>query len=157
VDGKRKASQPLPSDRQMTVSHQLEPIFPPPRHRGYNRGMAIALVVLGVSYAALCIWLTVRIVNRRERWAKWTLAGTVIGVPALYLLSFGPACWISVRFVHPDYFKSVDAAINDFYYPVFLAMDDGPEWLGDVIHWWREFGVPDVPRTPLYYLGRFED
>ncbi len=119
--------------------------------------MAIALVVLGVS-AALCIWLTVRIVNRRERWAKWTLAGTVIGVPALYLLSFGPVCWITVRFVDFESlksFESVEAALNDFYYPVFLAMDYGPEWVWDVIHWWREFGLPDVPSPPLYYSDSF--
>jgi hypothetical protein len=27
---------------------------------------------LAVSIAAFCVWLTVRIVNRRERWAKRT-------------------------------------------------------------------------------------
>src|SRR4029078_8555720 len=44
-----------------------------------------------VACAAFVVLLVVRIVNRRERWAKWTLAG-VIGVPVLYVLSFGPAC-----------------------------------------------------------------
>jgi hypothetical protein len=52
------------------------------------------LVSLAVAYAALCVWLGVRIVNRRERWAKWTLAG-VIAVPSLYVGSFGPACWLA--------------------------------------------------------------
>jgi len=28
--------------------------------------------------AAFCVWLTVRIVNRRERWAKWTLAFAIV-------------------------------------------------------------------------------
>ena len=59
--------------------------------------MPLTLLIFGVAFAAICIWLTVRIVNRRERWAKWTLAG-VIGVAMLYVVSFGPACWISSRF-----------------------------------------------------------
>jgi len=50
--------------------------------------------ILGVAFAAFCIWLGVRIFNRRERWAKWTLAA-VLGLPLLYILSFGPACWLN--------------------------------------------------------------
>jgi hypothetical protein len=49
------------------------------------------LPVLAVAFAAFCIWLTVRIVNRWERWAKWALTAA-LGVPMLYVLSFGPAC-----------------------------------------------------------------
>ena len=52
--------------------------------------MAFVLPALAVAFAAFCIWLTVRIVNRREQWAKWTLAA-VVGLPVLYVLSFGPA------------------------------------------------------------------
>ena len=55
--------------------------------------MAIALAIIGFAFAALCIWLTVRIVSRRERWAKWTavaLAVVLVGYP----LSFGPALWL---------------------------------------------------------------
>ena len=55
-------------------------------------GMAIILQAVGVAFAALCVWLTVRIVNRRERWAKWTLAA-VVSLPVLYVASYGPACW----------------------------------------------------------------
>jgi len=55
--------------------------------------MTILLQALAVAFAAFCVWLTVRIINRKERWAKWTLVGTVVGVPILYVASFGPACW----------------------------------------------------------------
>src|SRR5436189_311270 len=58
--------------------------------------MSIALPALAVVLAAFCVWLTVRIVNRREGWAKWALA-TMIGMPALYVASFGPACWLGDR------------------------------------------------------------
>jgi len=54
--------------------------------------MPIVLSVLAVAFAALCVWLTVRIVNRRERWAKWT-AVAAVGPALLYVLSFGPGCW----------------------------------------------------------------
>ena len=61
--------------------------------------MTILLSTLAVASAAFCIWLMVRVVNRRDRWAKWTLA--VVGVPALYIASFGPACWLSDREIIP--------------------------------------------------------
>ena len=54
--------------------------------------MTILISALSVAVAAFCVWLTVRIVNQREKWAKWTLAA-LVGLPVLYLLSFGPACW----------------------------------------------------------------
>jgi len=57
--------------------------------------MTIVLTLFGVAFAAFCVWLTIRIVNRRERWAKWTAAGLLIGLPLLYVGSFGPACWIA--------------------------------------------------------------
>jgi len=57
--------------------------------------MSIALLVLAVAFGACCIWLTVRIVNRRERWAKWTAVALVLGLPLLYVLSIGPMCWFS--------------------------------------------------------------
>jgi hypothetical protein len=48
--------------------------------------MAIALAIFGVAFAAFCVWLAVRIINRRERWAKWTLA-VLISLPLIYVLS----------------------------------------------------------------------
>jgi hypothetical protein len=54
--------------------------------------MSIVLTALAVAFAAFCIWLVVRIINRRERWAKWTL-GATLSLPLLYVLSFGPVCW----------------------------------------------------------------
>ena len=48
----------------------------------------ILLPALVVAFAAFCVWLTVRIVNRRERWAKWTLA-VVVGMPVLVIAAVG--------------------------------------------------------------------
>ena len=55
--------------------------------------MALLLALMAVVFAAAGVWLTVRIVNRREKWAKRTLA--MVLAPAIYVMSFGPACWIS--------------------------------------------------------------
>jgi hypothetical protein len=57
--------------------------------------MTIFISALAVAFAALCVWLTVRIVNRRERWAKRT--ALILAMVLAYLVSFGPACWISSR------------------------------------------------------------
>ena len=46
------------------------------------------LAALGVAFAASCIWLAVRIVNRRERWAIWTAAALVIALPVLWGTGF---------------------------------------------------------------------
>ena len=62
--------------------------------RHYNLGMEALFLSLAVAFAALGIWLTARIVNRRERWAKRT-ALALACLPIVYMLSFGPACWIA--------------------------------------------------------------
>ena len=54
--------------------------------------MTFVLSTLAVAFAAFCVWLTVRIVNRRERWEMWMLAA-VVGLPLFYVASAGPACW----------------------------------------------------------------
>jgi hypothetical protein len=56
--------------------------------------MNIVLLALSVAVAAFCVWLGVRIYNRRERWAKRMAVGLAICLPAFYVLSFGPACWL---------------------------------------------------------------
>jgi hypothetical protein len=62
--------------------------------------MSIVPPALAVAFGAFCVSLTIRVVNRRERWAKWSLAG-MLGVPVLYVAGFGPACWLADRDVMP--------------------------------------------------------
>ena len=50
--------------------------------------MAVALSIFGIAFAAFCIWLVVRVTNRRERWA---IAGLVLLL--VYTFSFWPVCW----------------------------------------------------------------
>jgi hypothetical protein len=78
--------------------------------------MSQVLLVLGVAFAAFCVWLTVRIVNRRERWARRT-ALAMACLPILYVLSFGPACWMAAT---PRVAGSADAPRMwmRFYFPM---------------------------------------
>jgi hypothetical protein len=58
------------------------------------------MAIVAIAFVAFCLWLTVRVINRRERWAKWTLTAA-ISLPLMYVASFGPACWLSDRDVLP--------------------------------------------------------
>ena len=42
--------------------------------------------VYSARFAAGCVWLTLRIINRRERWAKWTLLWLIVALVVYGLL-----------------------------------------------------------------------
>src|SRR5262249_46601742 len=50
--------------------------------------------VSGLAFVALCVWLMIRVVNRREVWARQALA-IIATAAAFYSASFGPACWMA--------------------------------------------------------------
>ncbi len=86
-----------------------------------------------IVFAALSVWLTIRIVNRRERWAKWTLA-TVVALPILYVASFGPACWLVSRI------ESFDSELPEIYTPIGWLCWKSP-FLKTVIHGYGRLGM----------------
>jgi len=96
--------------------------------------MSIVLPTLAVAFAAFCIWLAVRIVNRRERWAKRTLAVMIV-LPAMYVLSFGPACWISRRVQPSGEFVSI------VYSPVIRVWIGGPHTIQNLISQFVRLGM----------------
>lgn len=97
-------------------------------------GEAIFAVV-GAGFAAVAIWLTVRIVNRRERWAKRTLAA-VIGLPVLYILSFGPTCWIAGNF--PMLYRApvLPKFVSTIYRPLVSLGTSGPKYVSALVCWY---------------------
>jgi hypothetical protein len=123
------------------------------------RNMTILLPALAVAFAAFCIWLTVRMVNRRERWAKWTLVAMLV-LPALYVASFGPACWW-----FPDRVQfgiaSADGEIisNDFdcrapqiYWPIGWLADRAPP-VHSAVSWFSGLGTDESIRLPTNPTG----
>lgn len=83
--------------------------------------------ILAVAFAAFCFWLTVRVVNRKERWAKWTAGAVVVCLPFLYVLSVGPA-----HRMGGNLSKSEKTTISRFYSPLELT----PSPIFDAIVWY---------------------
>jgi hypothetical protein len=112
--------------------------------------MTILLASMAVAFAALCVWLGVRIVNRRERWAKWTLVGAIVGVPTLYVLSFGPACWwFTIPSGQSGNFPGTSDPLppvraRQMYWPIGWVAVNGPHGLERVLAWYATLGGHEV-------------
>jgi hypothetical protein len=106
---------------------------------------SLALSIFGITFVAFCVWLTVRIINRRERWAKWTQAA-VVGVPMLYVLSFGPAMWMLDRGILP---AQSGSAVGCVYYPIVHGLTEGPRPIRKTIEWYANLGTK--PRHERIY------
>jgi hypothetical protein len=119
--------------------------------------MTIALPTLAIAFAAFCVWLAVRIVNRRERWAKWLAAGLMLVV--MYPLSSGPSRWVLVKAGDPRWLTTPYIAV---YSPLYTALARGPKPLFDAAvkyrFWWSNLALgldPDSPSpTRLKQFGR---
>lgn len=89
--------------------------------------MTILLPALAVAFAAFCVWLTVRIVNRRERWAKWT--ALITGIAVGYPFSSGPIFGLQANAMLPPWAIPV---VNWLYSPLLLM----PEPMLDLLKFW---------------------
>jgi hypothetical protein len=98
-----------------------------------------AWAMIGVAFAAFGIWLAVRIVNRRERWAKRTAVGVVVVVLA-YLASFGPFVWCCQRNLLPAW--AVTAGMYVYWPQVFAGTDRAPQALRAALNWYGNLWVP---------------
>lgn len=103
--------------------------------------MTALLLSLAVAFAAVCICLTVRIVRRREQWAKWTL-GAIVALPVLYVLSMGPSAWLSTRHFMPE---SLGHVTGHLYDPIELLMARGPKPIGQAVRWYVRLWYPNAP------------
>jgi hypothetical protein len=97
----------------------------------------VLLQALAIALAAFSIWLAVRIVNRRERWAKWTAVGLVVLLLA-YPLSFGPVCWLNSQPVTEKLRTPPRAMI--IYVPL-CRLASSNTVMGQALMWWVSFGL----------------
>jgi hypothetical protein len=110
--------------------------------------MAIALSIFGVTVAAFCLWLAVRVFNRRERWAKWALIGLVLVLA--YPLSFGPACWwfsAKRRVLAPNDGTLVDLGFHyapRIYWPIGKFFVLCPRSMQKMLDWYATLDGHDV-------------
>jgi hypothetical protein len=102
--------------------------------------MMIILPALAVAFAAVCVWLGVRVYNRRERWAKSMLA-LCVGLPMLYVASFGPACWWTA----PRFYPTIGPArlAPRIYLPLDHIRSRGPKIVGAALNWYATVGNDD--------------
>lgn len=95
--------------------------------------MTLELSALLVPFEAFCIWLTVRIVNRWERWAKRP-ALVMLTVLVGYPLSLGPVCWVTSR-------TNIGVCrVSVIYQPMFRVMS-GSERALNLRDWYTEIGA----------------
>lgn len=102
------------------------------------------IAVCGAAFGAFTVWLTVRIINRRERWAMLTAA--CLATMTLYSASFGPACWLCER----SYLDGRTVWLA--YRPLTWLSVCGPSPIAHAIDWWAEFSRRDwysVPPEPI--------
>jgi hypothetical protein len=100
---------------------------------------SIAWGTVGALYAAACVWICVRLLNRRERWSKCVALALAV-TPLLYVLSSGPISMVAFhsRVVHvptamPDGSSVVTATSETelsrwfaiAYAPLFWATEQG--------------------------------
>lgn len=101
---------------------------------GMIRGMGIVLAIIGVLFAALCVWLTVRTINRRERWAKWTLLCLIAIAIFGYPLSAGPFAYLGSHGLLSDKTRNDCEA---FYRPITWLFLNGPKPVRKIM--WQYF------------------
>jgi hypothetical protein len=88
-------------------------------------GMAVPLAIFGVAFAAFCVWVGVRVINRRERSSTLrflSLAGAV---------GLGPFCiyWSYFFLSSPPYRGYLDETIGPFAFVAVPALLFVAAWL----------------------------
>jgi glucan phosphoethanolaminetransferase (alkaline phosphatase superfamily) len=93
--------------------------------------MTILLPTLAVAFAAFCVWLTVRIVNRRERWAKRTAVVTAAILTICYPGSVVAIVWLDERYrcFRANHFVFTYCA------PYRWLYQHGPDWVRHLEEW----------------------
>ena len=70
--------------------------------------------------------------------SRWPSA-TIVILPILYVLSFGPAYWLCLE-TDNYLFQNVARVV---YYPVFWLTWNGPEWVQDLLQGYMYRWTPD--------------
>lgn len=95
--------------------------------------MSIVPPALAVGFAAFCVWLGVRIINRKERWAKWMLAAVLATAFVCYPLSVGPAEGLRQRGIIAG--ETLEM-LREFYGPISWIYFNGPDSTRGAIDWY---------------------
>jgi hypothetical protein len=109
--------------------------------------MNVALPAMTVAVAAFFVWMSVRVFNRWDRRATKPVIGLIASLPILYVLSFGPACWLNER----GYLSAGEMV--DLYRPIISLASD--ERLPPPLEWYARLGARESCEVSVEY-GRVE-
>jgi hypothetical protein len=96
----------------------------------YLPGPGVIFAAVGAAYAAFCIWLTVRVVNRREKHLKRMAAIAI--APWTYALSFGPMASLGRNGFIPDW---MGLLLGFIYAPLIWFLNEAPEAATQPLSW----------------------
>ena len=94
----------------------------------------VVVPILGAIFVGFYAWLVVRLIRRRERWAK-RLAAALVTVLVIYFLSFGPMARLEAR---GGWSQLQETAFEAFYFPIFCGVNFGPKWIQTPLSWYLE-------------------
>ncbi len=125
--------------------------------------MNLALPVLGVAVAAYLIWLTVRIVNQRERWAiRLGLVTVAVFLPLGAMVLLYPAVStpkeVPRRMQCRSNLRQIGFALHSYHDeygclpPAYIADETGRP-----MHSWRVLILPWLDQQSLYTQYRFDE
>ena len=108
--------------------------------------MSAVVPALGTAFAATAVWLTVRIVNRKNKpgWRFWTTV-TLLTLLTAYPLSIGPFIWLAYHNYLPLDNECIHS-IARLYAPIAMAARQSTtvssaldryakSWIGCGVHW----------------------
>jgi hypothetical protein len=81
--------------------------------------------------------------ERRPLW-PW-IAALLIGLPVLYVLSFGPACWVASRN------RAALLSLNSVYLPIGWTLEHGPQVVSNSLEFYVRMGMPPHSAILLQY------
>ena len=81
--------------------------------------------------------------ERNKALGQWT-AALLIGMPVLYVASFGPACWYWSRHheERPGHMRSSEL-FERAYLPIWWCASREPRLLAPIISWYATLGMPE--------------
>ncbi len=83
--------------------------------------------------------------SERQKKAAWPwIIACIVGLPVLYVLSFGPAWWVAGYYENDVHAHQISHAIGRFYRPIRLVMDRS-DFAFKAFCWYADLG-PDFVR-----------
>ncbi len=88
-------------------------------------------------------------ISRKKPGVAFLAIVVLVVAPLLYVLSFGPACWVTMRLNLPS------EVINVGYHPIVWSFDRVPREIRDFVMWYSEVG-DNGDGEAVWYCGTSE-